>query len=678
MSGPASTGEHPAPSARRLWLSTLPVLLVLVSYLLILGTLEQVRSRLLALGTRLAPDYTDLRTYPTCEPCAEVKAGTAPAAEAEKPAAPAEDDPFAEPTSAPSAAAEAAARQACVATYTRCQGMLAQLTPQVKAYRTIETSLSHLVELANGTRLYFLILLMLIGAGSATALRSHIGLRPVRTVLDDRFSEGLQLAAHILLFGSWWAQYKLDHEKLPLIWMAGMLIMSGFNIAHLLKPAANLEPGGSLLRAPLAAPLYAVMGIIAGLFFFITERYPSGLATYLQPLTEHSVLYFQVGLYGWAGMLLVRTRVLGLFFDMLRPWRLPTELLVFVVVVCCAFPTAYTGASGIFVIASGAAVFEELRRSGARQRLALAGTAMSGSLGVVLPPCLLVMIIAELNKEVTPDQIYGWGWKVFGLSAVLFLGMMLATRREKINLAPPKEALPASARAALPIVPFILLGVAVVGFYALPLGTRLDEHSAPAILPILLLVLLAYDRFAIRRMKTALPEHVRKEGWWAAVVEATGETCVHIGALLMLMGLSACVGGVVERSHVMELVPSHFSSPMLAMGVLSIVLVITGMLMDPYGAVILVSNSVDDIALRSGIGATHFWMVVLVAFELGYLLPPVALNQLLARKVIGPLPDDGSENDKSYWRRHEDVLLPIVVMSMVLVIVAFAPLVWPA
>jgi TRAP-type C4-dicarboxylate transport system permease large subunit len=116
---------------------------------------------------------------------------------------------------------------------------------------------------------------------------------------------------------------------------------------------------------------------------------------------------------------------------------------------------------------------------------------------------------------------------------------------------------------------------------------------------------------------------------------------------------------------------------MLAMAVLVVVLVITGMLMDPYGAVILVSNSVDDIALRSGILPVHFWMVVLVAFELGYLLPPVALNQLLARKVIGPLPLDPDDNDKSFWRRHEDVLLPIVVMALTLFIVAFGPLVWP-
>ncbi len=663
-------------------LSTAPVLALLVSYLLVLGTLEQLRARLLGLGTHLAPGYTELRTYPTCEPCADV-ATPAPPTQAAKPAAAAaaaaaDDDAFAEPSAAPSAAAEQAAHQACVARVTKCQALLGQITPSVQVYRAIETRLSRLVEAANGKRLYFLVLLLLIGAASATALRSHIGLRPVETVLDDRFSEGLQLVAHGLLFASWWAELRLTHEPLPVIWMAGLGVMALFNVSHLLKPAANLTPGGSWLRAPLTAPLYATMAIIAGLFFLLVEKYPSGLATYLQPLTEHSVLYFQVGLYGWAGMLLVRTRVVGLFFDVLRPWNLPAELLVFVVVVCCAFPTAYTGASGIFVIASGAVIFQELRRSGTRQKLALAGTAMSGSLGVVLSPCLLVMIIAELNKEVTPDDIFAWGWRVFGLSATLFLGAMLLSRRERLKLAAPAEAMPVSLRSARPLIPFAAVSVGIIGFYALPLGTRLDEHSAPSILPVLLLVLLAYDRFVIRRdARRANGTASLPGGWFSQVSDATSETAVHIGALLMLMGLSACIGGVVERSQVLGFVPQSFSSPLLAMSVLVVALVIVGMLMDPYGAVILVSNSIDDIALRSGIAATHFWMVVLVAFELGYLLPPVALNQLLARKVIGPLPPDEADHEESYWRRHEDVLLPIVVMAAVLLVVAFAPLFWP-
>jgi hypothetical protein len=57
-------------------------------------------------------------------------------------------------------------------------------------------------------------------------------------------------------------------------------------------------------------------------------------------------------------------------------------------------------------------------------------------------------------------------------------------------------------------------------------------------------------------------------------------------------------------------------------------------------------------------------------------MPPVALNQLLARKVIGPLPPEEGPPETSFWRRHEDLLLPIAVMSVVLLVVAFGPFVW--
>ena len=68
-------------------------------------------------------------------------------------------------------------------------------------------------------------------------------------------------------------------------------------------------------------------------------------------------------------------------------------------------------------------------------------------------------------------------------------------------------------------------------------------------------------------------------------------------------------------------------------------------------------------------------MVVLVAFELGYLSPPVALNHLLTRQVVGADEADAalSEGD-TFWYRHERILLPVTVMAVALIIVAFVPL----
>jgi TRAP-type C4-dicarboxylate transport system permease large subunit len=89
--------------------------------------------------------------------------------------------------------------------------------------------------------------------------------------------------------------------------------------------------------------------------------------------------------------------------------------------------------------------------------------------------------------------------------------------------------------------------------------------------------------------------------------------------------------------------------------------------------VVLVSVSLAGIAYDAGIAPAHFWMVVLVAFELGYLTPPVALNQLLARQAVGA---EAAVEDEPVPgpSRHLHLLLPIAVVGATLLIVAFGPL----
>ena len=159
--------------------------------------------------------------------------------------------------------------------------------------------------------------------------------------------------------------------------------------------------------------------------------------------------------------------------------------------------------------------------------------------------------------------------------------------------------------------------------------------------------------------------------------EATSEATGHIGALLMLIGMSMSLGGVVDRAEIMSMIPTEFGSIWLAMGLLVCILVVIGMLLDPYGAVVLVSVTISSIAYESGIDPIHFWMVTLVAFELGYLSPPVALNHLLTRQVVGEEEVRLSKEEtigENFWYRNEKILLPLVTMATALIIVAFVPL----
>ncbi|MBF5058483.1 hypothetical protein Y5W_03777, partial [Alcanivorax sp. 521-1] len=172
------------------------------------------------------------------------------------------------------------------------------------------------------------------------------------------------------------------------------------------------------------------------------------------------------------------------------------------------------------------------------------------------------------------------------------------------------------------------------------------------------------------------PEAGVSEKMEGALRLATNETTGHIGALLMLMALSVSTGGIIERSGLLEMLPETFPSIWIAMGILVVTMVIIGMIMDPYGAVILVNATIAQVAFDNGIAPLHFWMITLVAFELGYLTPPVALNHLLTRQVVG---DDEVESAKihtgSFFRRYEKFILPIAVMLTALLIVSFLPLI---
>jgi TRAP-type C4-dicarboxylate transport system permease large subunit len=196
----------------------------------------------------------------------------------------------------------------------------------------------------------------------------------------------------------------------------------------------------------------------------------------------------------------------------------------------------------------------------------------------------------------------------------------------------------------------------------------------------MLLAILIYEHVKFRGNDHTLKGEIDHKGIEHCVRIATNETTIEIGALLLVTGCSLGVGGVIERSNVMGLFPHTFGSVWTAMIFLVIVLIILGMIMDAISAIILVSATIATIAYQSGINPIHFWMTVLVAFELGYLSPPVALNHLLARQVVGEKELEASIADVAngtFYERHERIIMPLIVMGMALFIVAFVPLMMP-
>ncbi len=717
LSGQVASGRKWAD-----WCLTLPTVMLLV-LILIISTGEMVHGQLLKLGESLFRDqahqiqYFMLRADPTAPTCKKdlsveaelarrLAAGTAQRAPKDD-----IDSMFGDIQQDPAALRASVEEdiKVCQVRHRFYEGIKSHITPSLVMYRTVETSFLGLFMLGSNNRALILLLLLTVTAAHATLGQHHISIRPPRSRRDYLIQSWSMLIASLMLLFSSVRFYQfslasgipIEMPQVNFMWMAlfaSMALTSAYRIWRPPTPVLMSTPDqGNWLRALECVPLVATMCIVSSAYFFL-EGHPSGPAIYANKMLDFMSLPLALSLHIWAGMLFKQSRLVDLFMSVMRPWKLSPQALTYIILLAAGLPTAYAGVSSVFVIAAGAIIYHEVRAAGATSQYALAATAMSGSLGAVLRPSLLVVGIAALNRQVTTTQLFHWGGFVFALtSTMFFIASQLSadrTTRPASRMASPMVALPAMLREMKAVVPYVILVAVILVFYAQVLDTHFDEHSAASILPILMLLVLVFDRVLAKRADAKVlrvagtassPPGLsvdavaleRPAGATAAIKAASSETVEHVGAYITLMVATQLVGGMVERSEVMSALPQHFANVWLAMGFLVIVKVLLGMVMEPLGAIILVSSTLAPMAYQNGIHPVNFWMMVLVAFELGYLLPPVALNQLLTRQVVGEAEIELSDREvagRSFYRRYERWVLPCAVMSISLLIVAFGPL----
>lgn len=655
------------------------VLLLLLLFTLLLGMGNSLHSRLLWVGEQTWPNYYLLNpdaTAPECDLSMDVDAEVQRRLDAYKPDP---DDLFSSPPNA-SALRESLQRNLalCEQKFAAFEENQKHATPALAAFKTVEQGLADFL-LDNIDLMKYLFIAMFAMAAAVSALDAdHIALRLPRNRSEWRLSQGVQLLTNGLMVASLQSYAgrlsttpgSEDVAALQLAWTLVFGLFMVINAVRLLWVPERMRAGGLNASSPLVIPLYCAMGLIAMSYFFFVDGYSSGLAIYFGMMSNLSSMFINIGLYVLVGMALKQTRLPELLINVIKPFQLPAPLLASVMIFATAFPTAFTGASGIFILAVGGVVYDELRRAGAGRQLSLATTAMSGSLGVVLNPCLLIVVVAALNKEVTTSELYGWGVWVFLMSACLFSFVVCKTEGNW-KPKPRPGALRESLAQLRPLLPYAVVAGLVILAVWLLLDLRFNEYSAPLILPLVMLALVLLDADKDNRDDG----QSRGGAFWSRSTAAASDSAVHIGALLALIGFSICLGGILERSEIVHAIfPEHLDNPWLVMLVVVFMLTFIGMVMDPFGAVILVSATIAQAAINLGIDPLHFWIVCLVAFELGYLSPPVALNHLLTRQVVGETEVLAAERTGSFWHRYERLLLPLLVMATTLLLVAFIPM----
>ncbi len=659
------------------------ILLLLLLFTLLLGMGNSLHSRMLWVGEQTWPNYYLLdpdATEPTCELSIDIDARVQARLDAYEPDP---DDLFSSPPDADAIRKSLERNVAlCEQKHVMFEENQKHATAALAVFKSVEQGFASFL-LDNIELTKFLFIAMFAMAAAISALDAdHIALRLPRNRAEWRLSQGTQLAVNgLMVFSLMSYAGRLSTSPgsegtmtLQYAWAAVFGLFIVINLVRLFSIPERMKPGNLNASSGLVIPLYCGMGLIAMSYFFFVDGYSSGLAIYFGMMANLSSMFINIGLYVLVGMALKQTRIPELLLNIIKPYQLPAPMLASVMIFATAFPTAFTGASGIFILAVGGVVYDELRRAGAGRQLSLATTAMSGSLGVVLNPCLLIVVVAALNKEVTTTELYGWGFWVFMFSATLF-SIIVCKTQGNWRPRPAPGAFRESLQQFKPLAPYAAVALAVILGIWIILGLGFNEYSAPMILPLVMLGLVYLDAGRDSRDEG----QSRAKAFWVRSTAAASDSAVHIGALLALIGFSICLGGILERSDIVHaLFPESLTSPWIAMMVIVVMLTVIGMVMDPFGAVILVSATIAQPAIQLGIDPLHFWIVCLVAFELGYLSPPVALNHLLTRQVVGETEVLAAERTGTFWHRYERLLLPLAVMGPTLLLTAFVPMLFYA
>lgn len=382
-----------------------------------------------------------------------------------------------------------------------------------------------------------------------------------------------------------------------------------------------LYGGLLLLIALLGAPLFAVIAASTLLGFYQADVDLSVIAIEIYRIVDTPVLV-AIPLFTFAGYLLSESNAskrLVRLTDVLIG-RVPSGLAI-VSLTACAFFTALTGASGVTIIALGALLYPALKQAGYSQRFSLGLITSSGSLGLLFPPSIALIlygIVAQqlnVGSTVSIDDLFIAGLLPGMLMLVLLAGWSIWTNRN-LKLASDKFSLAEAGVAVreamweIPL-PFFILGGIYSGFFAI------SEAAAVSVLYVFIVEVLIYKEIKFKELPGIM-----------------SDSMVLVGAVLIILGVSlASTNYLVDAEvpiRIFELIKSHIDSKLTFLILLNVFLLFLGMILDIFSAIIIIVPLILPIAVGYGVHPIHLGIIFLANMQIGYFTPPVGMNLFIA------------------------------------------------
>jgi len=375
-----------------------------------------------------------------------------------------------------------------------------------------------------------------------------------------------------------------------------------------------------ILLAIIGLPLFIVLGA-GGIYASVeSELNPVLLIIELYRLANQPNL-MTIPLFTFAGMVMAAggsaNRLLTLF-NALLGW-MPGGLAI-AAIVSCSFFTAFTGASGVTIIALGGLLYPLFIKANYSEKFTLGLLTSSGSLGLLFPPSLAILLYGIVSGTNIDDLFLA------GIIPGFILLVMLSLYSIKSALVWHEPAHPFSLATLSNAVnqskwdiflPILIISGIFGGF------VTVTEAAAVTAAYALFIETVTYKEI---KLSTDLPKILI-------------DTCVLVGSILIIlgtaMGLTNLLIDTQLPTKLLALIENHIDSQLQFLLLLNLFLLLIGAMMDIFSAIVVVVPLIMPLALHYNIDPVHLGILFLANLEIGYMTPPVGINLFIASQRFG-------------------------------------------
>ena len=408
----------------------------------------------------------------------------------------------------------------------------------------------------------------------------------------------------------------------------------------------------SILLFFLGSGVWVAISMIAvssiGMLIFTSRPVGDAMATTIWG-TSSSWTLTALPLFVWMGEILFRTKLSENLFKGLAPWmsRLPGGL-IHVNVVGCALFAAISGSSAATVATVGKMSIPELRKRNYPEKLLLGSLAGSGTLGLLIPPSIILIIYGVTVQE-SIAKLFIAGIIPGIMIAIIF--MLYVIIWSIIN----KKEMPTSSeifsfddkiKGLKQLLPVILLIVAVIGSIYMGIATATEAASFGVVGALFL---------------SFFQKTLTKETFKLSLLGATKTSCMIAFILAGSSFLALAMGFTGLPRNLAIWIQEMNLSPYVLIFVLTIFYIILGMFLDGISAVVLTMAIIEPMIRQAGFDMIWFGIFLVVVVEMAQITPPVGFNLFVLQGLAG--------KDMGYIAKSAFPLFLLMILAVIFIIV---------